>query len=309
MEWLNYHHLRYFWCVAKEGGLRKAAARLNVSEPSVSAQVRELEEALGEKLFQRVGRRNVLTDAGRIAFGYAEEIFGAGREMLAALKQRPGAGPVRLAIGVTDALPKLVTYVVLRPVLAGETRVDLVCSEGKMAELVDDLAAHRIDILLADETAPSTAGVRVFNHPLGECGVSFCAGPGLAATLRRGFPRSLGGAPALLPLATNPLRRSLEAWFRSIGVAPRRVAEFEDSALMKLMAAHQEGFIALPLLVVKEACERYGLEEFGRTDECTERFYAITAERRITHPLVAMITKEARDRLSRPAARRPTRRS
>jgi LysR family transcriptional regulator, transcriptional activator of nhaA len=294
MEWLNYHHLRYFWTVAKEGGLRQAAEKLHVSPPSISAQIRELEESLGEKLFQRSGRGNKLTDAGQIVLRYAEEIFTLGQELLSAVKRRPTARTMRLYVGVCDSLPKLVTYVILKPVFIRADTVHVICREGKMEDLLAQLAAHRLDIVLSDEPATSSANLRAFNHLLGESGVTICAAPGLAAVLRRRFPQSLDKAPALLPLENSALRRALEQWFRTLGVEPRVVAEFEDAALMKVMAAHEQGFLPVPTVVASEAVERYGLKVVGATDECRGQFYAITAERKITHPLVSLVTENAR---------------
>lgn len=293
MEWLNYHHLRYFLTVAKEGGLRQAAEKLHVSQPSISAQIRELEEALGEKLFRRSGRTKVLTDAGQIAFRHGDEIFSLGRELVSAVKQRPTTRTVRLYVGVADSFPKLVTYEILKPVLARAETVHVVCREGKLEDLLAQLAAHRLDIVLADEPASSTAKIRAFNHLLGESSVTFCATAALATKLRRGFPRSLHEAPALLPAENTAPRRSLEAWFRALQIRPRVAAEFEDAALMKVMAANARGFVPIPTLVVKEAVARYGLRVIGATDRCQDQFYAITAERKITHPLVSLITESA----------------
>ncbi len=290
MDWLNFHHLRYFWTVAREGGLRPAAEKLHVSQPSISAQIRELEAALGEKLFRRSGRANVLTDAGQIALRYADEIFGLGRELSAAIKQRPTAKALRLHVGVADSFPKLVTQQILQPVFALPQAVHVICREGKVADLVGQLAAHRLDVVLADEPATGGLKVKVFNHALAECGVTFCAGPRLAAALRKGFPRSLHQAPALLPADGTGLRRSVEQWFQSLGIAPRVLAEFEDAALMKVVASDGRGFIPVPTLVAQEAIERFSLRPIGATEKCREQFFAITADRRIHHPAVAVIT-------------------
>ncbi len=286
MDWLNYHHLRYFWAVAREGGLRRAAARLNVSAPSISAQIRELEEALGEKLFRRSGRSNVLTESGQIALRYAEEIFSLGRELTSALKQRPTARALRLHVGVADSFPKLVTQQILEPVFRMEQSVHVICREGKVEDLLGQLAAHRLDVVLADEPAPGSLKVRVFNHSLGDCGVTFCAAPRLAPSLRKGFPRSLHGAPALLPAEGTGLRRSLDRWFHDLGIRPRIVAEFEDAALMKVMASDGRGFIPVPSLVGDEAVDRFSLRLIGATEKCREQFFAITADRRLSHPAV-----------------------
>ncbi|MCU0784423.1 MAG: transcriptional activator NhaR [Verrucomicrobia bacterium] len=294
MEWLNYHHLRYFWTVAKEGSLARAAEKLHVSQPSISEQIRELESAFGEKLFQREGRNNKLTDAGQVVFGYAEEIFALGREMLNAVKQRPGAKELRLYVGVADSFPKLVTNEILKPVFAMPQTAHIICREGKMEDLLAQLAAHRLDIVLADEPASSSTNFKTYNHSLGESGTTFCAEKKLAAKLKRNFPRSLHDAPALLPTENTSLRRALDTWFREQHLQPRIVAEFEDLALMKVMAAEGRGFIALPSVAVKDAVGHYGFQAIGRTEKCRVQFHAITAERRIAHPAVALITSQAR---------------
>jgi LysR family transcriptional activator of nhaA len=294
MEWLNYHHLRYFWTTAKEGSLARAAAKLRVSQPSISGQIGELEAAFGEKLFRRAGRNNVLTDAGHVVFGYADEIFALGAEMMNAVGQRPGAKTLRLYVGVADSFPKLVTNEILKPVFALPQEVHAICREGKMEDLLAQLAAHRLDIVLADEPPASNTNFRVFNHPLGETGTTFLAEEKLAAKLKRRFPASLQDAPALLPTENTALRRSLETWFRAKDVRPRVVAEFEDLALMKIMAAEGRGFIAVPSLVAKDAMAHYHFRMIGRADDCRLEFHAITAERRIVHPAVARITDKAR---------------
>lgn len=293
-EWLNYHHLRYFWTVAREGSLAKAAARLNVSQPSISEQIRELEEMLGEKLFRREGRVNKLTDTGRIVFGFAEEIFALGREMVNAVKQRPGAQTLRFYVGVVDSFPKLVTNEILKPVFALPQQVHVICREGKMVDLLAQLAAHRLDIVLSDEPASSSVDFKTYDHALGGTGTTFCAGRRLAARLRPGFPQSLNDAPALLPDENSPFRRALESWFRALNIRPRVVAEFEDLALMKVMASEGQGFIAVPTLAAREGIARYGFQEIGEAEKCRINFHAITAERRITHPAVSLLTSRAR---------------
>jgi LysR family transcriptional regulator, transcriptional activator of nhaA len=297
MEWLNYHHLRYFWVVAKEGGLKKAAEKLHVSQPSISEQIKELEEALGEPLFRRSGRSNVLTDAGQMVLRYAEEIFGLGAELMRAVKQRPGVQSLRFYVGVADAIPKLVVNDILKPVLAMPQTVHIICREGKMEDLLTQLAVHRLDIVLADEPASSSLKLKVFTHLLGESGVCFCAVPRLAARLRKGFPASLHDAPALLPTENTALRRCLEQWFQRRQIRPRVVAEFDDTALMKVLAVEGRGFAPIPTVVAGEAISRYKLQKVGSTEECKEQFYAITAERRIGHPAAVVITQNAQARL------------
>lgn len=294
MEWLNYHHLRYFWTVAKEGSISRAAAKLHVSQPSISEQIRELESALGEKLFRREGRNNKLTEAGQVVFGFAEEIFALGREMMNAVKQRPGAKTLRLYVGVVDSFPKLVTNEILKPVFSLPQTVHVICREGKMEDLLAQLAAHRLDIVLSDEPASSSVNFKTFNHPLGETGTTFCAEKRLATRLKPNFPKSLHEAPALLPSDNTPFRRTLESWFRAHRIQPSVVAEFEDLALMKVMASEGRGFIAMPSVAVNEARENYGFHAIGRADQCRMQFHAITAERRIVHPAVAAISTQAR---------------
>ena len=297
-DWLNYHHLRYFWIVAREGGLKKAAEKLHVSPPSISAQISELETTLGEKLFRKAGRNNVLTDAGQIALRYADEIFTAGAELLNAIKQRPTARTTRLYVGVADSFPKLVTHQIIEPVFKMKQPVHVICREGKIEDLLAQLAAHRLDIVLADEPAPSTTKVRTYNHLLGESGVSFCAVPDVARIFRKGFPKSLDRAPMLLPAENTTMRRSLEQWFRAINVQPEVIAEFEDAALMKVMAAEGRAIIPVPTVVLREAVSRFGFKQLGSTDKCRDQFYAISAERRITHPAVVLITSKAQARLA-----------
>lgn len=299
MEWLNYHHLLYFWTVAKEGGLAPAARKLHVSQPSISAQIRELEAALGEKLFRREGRANRLTEAGQVVFGYAEEIFALGRELMGAVQQRPGARTLRLQVGVADSFPKLVTNEILQPVFVLTQPVQIICREGKLEDLLGQLAAHRLDIVLADEPASSSTSFKAFNHPLGETGVTICAEKRLAARLRHNFPESLHEQPALLPAGNTVLRRTLELWFQEHGIQPRVAVECEDLALIKVMAAAGRGFVALPNVVLGEARRRYGFHAVGVAGGCRVGFHAITMERRILHPGATAITAAAQALMKR----------
>jgi LysR family transcriptional activator of nhaA len=293
-EFLNYHHLRYFWTVAKEGSLRRASEKLRVSQPSMSTQIKLLEASLGEALFRPSGRSLELTEFGQLIYGYAEEIFTLGSEILRSTKQAPSVRSLRLHVGIVDSFPKLMSYDILRPVFEHRPPVRLVCHEGKLADLVSQLNTHRIDVVLSDEPAsPGVAG-KVFNHVLGSSGVTFCAMPGLAGKLKGRFPRNLNDAPALLPTQNCSLRRSLENWFRNTGVQPRVVAEFEDAALTKIVATSGHGFIVVPSVVASEAVERYGFVPIGRTKEVETQFYAITAERRFTHPAILAMTESLR---------------
>jgi len=293
VEWLNYHHLRYFWTVARKGGVRKAAEELHVSQPSISAQLRLLEESLGQKLFRRSGRNLVLTETGQLVLNYADEIFSAGRELMNAVKQHPGKHPVRVNIGLTDAFPKLIAFQILRAAFRSEAAVHMICREGEIGPLVNHLQAHRLDIVLADEPASSALKAKTFNHRLGRSGVTFCAVPSLAAKLRRNFPQSLDGAPALLPTQNMGMRAALETWFDSKAIRPRLVGEFEDSALMEVCSTGGRGFTAVHTVVDRAALKHFGLRVIARVDECGTDFYAITAERRVKHPAAVAITEHA----------------
>ncbi len=297
MEFLNFHHLRYFWVVAKEGGLRRAAEKLHISQPTISAQIAALESVVGEKLFRRGGRALALTEVGQHVFIYAEEIFSIGQDLLDSVKQRPTSRPLRLRLGVADALPKLVTYQIIKPIFHLPQPVQVSCWETKVSDMLVELTAYRLDLVLADEPASSGVSTNVFNHFLGECDVTFCAEPRLAAKLRRGFPKSLNGAPALLPMSSSGLRRSLEKWFHATGIRPRLVGEVEDPAFVNILALHGLGFMTVPTLVAKEIVTRFGFRSIGRTDDCKQQFYAITPERKLTHPAVVAITSGTRDRL------------
>ena len=294
MEWLNYHHLRYFWTVARKGGVHRAAEELHVSQPSISAQLRLLEESLGEKLFKRSGRNLVLTETGRLVLSYADEIFSAGRELINAVKQRPSSRALRLNVGMTDALSKVIAFEILKPAFHFSHPTHVVCRQAELGPLVLQLQSHRLDIVLADEPASSALKSKAFNHRLGRSGFTFCAAPPLAAKLKRNFPRSLNGAPALLPTENMGTRIALETWFDQHEVRPRLVGEFEDATLMIVEAAFGRlGFTIVPTVVSERAMRHYGLKVIARVEDCGSDFYAITAERRVKHPVVGAITEHA----------------
>ena len=294
MEWLNYHHLLYFYTVAREGGVSKAAEKLRLAQPTVSAQVRMLEESVGERLFERQGRRLVLTDVGRMVYRYADEIFATGRELMDTIKGRPSGRPLPLTVGVANAVPKLIVHRLLRPALAATPPVQLVCRENNAEQLVAELATHALDVVLTDTPAPPHVRVRVFNHLLGESGTSLFAAAPLAAKLRRRFPASLHGAPMLMPTTNTPTRRALDHWLEQHRLTPLIVAEFEDTALMKVFG--QAGGVAFvgPTAIEAEIARHYRVQPIGRIAAVRERYYAISAERRVKHPGVLAITNEAR---------------
>lgn len=297
MEWLNYNHLHYFWMVAKAGSLTHAAEELMLSASTVSAQIHALEQALGSRLFKRQGRRLVLTDVGQLAYGYAESIFSLGREMMDVVKERPTDRPIRLVVGIDEAVPKLVAREILKPALQLARPVHLVCREGSADRLLADLVSYRLDVILADQPVRASGKMKVFSHPLGDCGVSFFAAPALAARLRPGFPQSLHRAPVLLPADHSAMRRTLDRWFGALGVEPSVVGEFDDSALTKVFGSDGFGFFAVPAVIAAEIAQRYSVEEIGAAPDCIERFYAISVERKLKHPAVVALTQAARSAL------------
>lgn len=299
MDWLNYHHLHYFWATAREGGISKASATLRLSQPTLSAQIKRLEAALGVTLFERRGRSLVLTDTGRMVFQYADDIFSAGRELLDAVHgHRPGRTRP-LAVGVANAVPKLIVHRLLRPVVRGPEPVRLICREENTDALLAHLATHTLDVVIADTPAPPHVRVKVFNHALGQSGTTFFATAKTATQARRRFPAALADLPLVLPTANTALRRALDQWFEQQSLRPQPIAEFEDPALMKVFAADMGALFPAPAAITKDICKVYGVRPAGTTDAVREHYYAITAERRLTHPGVVAITSAARDELFR----------
>lgn len=297
MEWLNYHHLLYFWVVAREGSIVRASEQLRLAQPTISGQLHVLEEALGDKLFQREGRHLVLTEMGRVVFRYADEIFTLGRELMGTVQGRPTDRPLRVIVGVTDVVPKMVTYRLLEPVLQLMPPVHLVCREGKLEQLLAELSLYNLDVVLSDAPLTPVVKVRAFNHLLGECGITFCGTASLAAIHRDGFPRSLDAAPMLLPTDNTTLRRSLDHWFETAELWPRVVGEFEDFALLKVFGQQGLGLFAVPSIIEATVQHQYGVEVIGRVAAIRERFYAITLNRKLRHPAVVALSEAARHTL------------
>lgn len=292
MEWLNYHHLLYFWSVAREGGITAAAQKLRLAAPTISGQLRMLEESIGDKLFEKSGRRLQMTDTGRLVFRYADEIFTLGRELQEVLRGQAEGKPLRLDVGIADVLPKLVVREILGPALALERPVRLVCREDKNDRLVAQLAMQELDLVLTDAPAPTAA--RVFHHVLGECGVTFFAAGRIASALKNDFPRSLDGAAMLMPLAGSTLRRSLEQWFDREGLHPKVVGEFEDAALLEVFGADGVGIFPAPSVVADEVVRQFRVKVVGQTDAVRERFYVLSRQRRLENPAVVAICERAR---------------
>jgi LysR family transcriptional regulator, transcriptional activator of nhaA len=297
MEWLNYHHLLYFWTVANEGSIARACEKLLLAQPTISGQLRALERSLGDKLFARSGRGLVLTETGQTVYRYADEIFTLGKELADTLKGRPTGRPLRLRVGVADVLPKIVSYRLLEPALHLTEPVQIICREGKPDCLLAELSLHGLDIVLTDAPVGPSVKVRAFSHLLGECGVSIVATAELAKRLRKRFPQSLDGAPFLLPTDNTVLRRSLDQWFEAKGIRPVIRAECEDSALLKAFGQDGIGAFSVPSVVEKEVCRQYRVNPIGRLEEVKERFFAISVERKLKHPAVVAISDAARQKL------------
>jgi LysR family transcriptional activator of nhaA len=297
MEWLNYHHLYYFWTVMKEGSITAASNKLSLAQSTVSAQLSKLEENLGAKLFRRVGRNIEPTDMGHLVYRYADEIFTLGREMMDSLHGRPMAGPLSLKVGIVDVIPKLVARKLLEPAGKLPEKVRLICHEGKDEQLLADLALHKLDVVLTDTPLRSSLSIKAYNHLLGECGVSFFGVEKLAIPLQNNFPYSLDKAPMLLPMAMSASRGVLDQWFERIGVHPVIVGEFDDNALVKVFGQAGEGIFMAPSVIEKEVEQQYQVQVIGRTNKIREKFYAISVERIIKHPAVAAISEAAQQQL------------
>jgi LysR family transcriptional activator of nhaA len=293
VEMLNHHHLFHFWTVVREGGVTRASEKLHISQPTISGQLRELEEALGEKLLARSGRTQVLTDIGRTVYRFADEMLSLDRELLEAVKGRP-TRPGKLAVGVTMVVPKLVAYQMLEPALRLPEPIQLDCVHERPERLLAELAIYGLDVVLADAPAPPAVKVRAYSHLLGECAVSVFGTERMAAAHRRGFPRSLDGAPFLLPSEDSALRFSLEEWFQKARVRPRVVGTFQDSALLDAFGQAGAGLFAMPAAIEAELRRQYRVRTVGRLDSVRQRFYAITVERKLSNPAVIAISERAR---------------
>lgn len=296
-DWINYHHLLYFWMVAKEGSITRAAEQLYLSQPTLSTQIRKLEKSMKVKLFERKGRSMILTETGQTVFRYAEEIFNLGTELGDVLRGRPASDSLRLLVGIPDVLPKLIVYRLLKPALELNKSVKLVCFEGKLNDLLGDLAMHRIDVVLANSRLTPDSNLLAFNHLLGESDVTVVGTDAMVKKYRSGFPKSLDEAPMLLPTQNTTMRRALEQWFDQTGIRPDVIHEFEDTALMKVFAQSGAGMMVIHTPIAAEVGAQYGLRPIGRIPEVSERFYAISVERRLKHPAVVAISETARQSL------------
>lgn len=297
MRHLNYNHLLYFWTVAREGSIARASEVLYLTPQTISGQLKLLEESIGKPLFHRVGRRLVLSETGQIVNQYADEIFSLGAELAQRMKSSQPGAPFVLNVGIVNSIAKLIGYQVLAPALGLDDKIRMVCWEGDLEKLLADLAVHRLDVVISDHPIPTGLSVKAYNHMLGESGVSFfCAGE-QASTYLRKFPRSLDRAPMLLPVNTSALRRRLDDWFEQNALHPEVVAEFDDSALMKAFGGAGAGVFPAPTAIAATLERMYGVKRIGSIDSVQETYYAISPERKITHPAVLRITELARDRV------------
>jgi LysR family transcriptional regulator, transcriptional activator of nhaA len=298
MEWLNYHHLHYFWTVAKEGSIARASTTLRLAPPTISGQIHRLEYVLGEKLFGHQGRHLVLTDAGRVAFGYADKIFSLGNEYLDTVKGRAAGGPLQLTVGLVECLPRSIAHRMLQPAFELKQPVQIAFHQAHSPEVfLEDPAAQAVDLVLSDGPVASGNGVRVSNHLLGECGTAFFASSGRAKTLRRRFPESLTGAPFLLPGKSAALRRTLEQWFEVEELRPTLAAEVDDASLMRELGEKGLGVFAAPDVLEDDIQARYKVSVVGRASEVSQCFYATAVERMAKHPAVAAICDAAREKM------------
>jgi LysR family transcriptional activator of nhaA len=301
MEWLNYHHLLYFWTVVRAGSIRKASEQLRISPPAVSTQLKLLGDQFGEKLLARSGRRLVLTETGKTVFSYAEDIFTLGRELMDVVKNRPVGRPLRLDVGVVDVMPKAVVQALLEPALRLRETVRIVCREATSDQLLGRLAIHELDVVFSDSPVDPSLKIRAYSHLLGECGVIFVGGPSIAARYRKDFPQSLQGAPILLPTENTAFRRSLDFWFESKNIRPVIVGEFEDFALLRAFGETGAGVFPLPSVLEAQVQKEKKLKTLGATADVRTQFYAISAERKLQHPAVLAIRNAARRDLFGPA--------
>ncbi len=298
MHWLNYHHLLYFWTMAKEGSVSRAAEKLHLSQPTISGQLRALERAVGAKLYERVGRELRLTETGQLVFTYAEEIFATGRELQERLKGAKGHRRLPFTVGIPDFFPKLLAFRLIEPILRLPDRVQMVCIEGKLNELLTNLALHRVDLVLADSPVGSQLSIRAFNHQLGETGFSWVGPKELVDKNRSKFPGTIGKMPIILPTENTLLRRLIEQWFEANNIVPDVVAEAEDSALLKILAMQGYGFAPVANAILSDVKDQYQLYPLGELDGVNISCYAISVERKVTHPAVKAIAETARTRLN-----------
>jgi len=297
MDWLNYHHLLYFWTVAHEGTVARASKKLLLAQSTISGQIRSLERSLHTKLFDRVGRNLVLTESGNVVYRYADEIFSLGRDLTATLQGQAVGSMARIEVGVADVLPRWIVYQLIEPALRLPQPIQLVCHDDKTERLLSRLARNELDVVLSDVPAGPLIKVRALNHLLGDCGVSFLGSPKLAAAYRRGFPQSLDQAPFILPLQGTTLRRSLEEWFDAEKIRPLIRCEIGDRDLFEAFGHGGAGIFVAPRIIEQRIRRQFTLQVLGRVETIREKYYAISTERKLKHPAVIAISEAARKQL------------
>ena len=294
---MNFKHLHYFWWVAKAGGVARASEKLHLTPQTISGQLKLLEESVGEPLFNRVGRGLVMTETGHLVYQYADEIFTLGAELTSRMKTGRVVVPAVLAVGVVNSIPKLIASRILQPVLQSEIPIRLVCREGGLENLLSELAVHQLDLVLSDRAIPSGLSVKAFSHALGSSDIAFFAKKGTTRQYEKNFPHCLDQAPILLPTMDNPIRRALDDWFDREGISPKLVAEFEDSALMKVFGEAGNGIFPAPAAISDEVERMYQCRRIGPDIDVQEKYYAISPERKLKHPSVVKIIENARTQL------------
>jgi len=297
MNWLNYHHLQYFWAVSQEGSVAKASEKLHVTPATISIQLRDLEKQLGVKLFRKAGRGLALTEMGTAVQSYANDIFATGQELLDMVHGRPGEGPMLFRVGIKDVMPKLIAYQLLEPTLQTAQEIRVACHEGDVTRLIADLAIHKLDVVLSDTPIDPSMKVKAYSHLLGESDVVLVGTKELAKKVRKDFPDSLNSTPILLPMKDTVLRRSLDIWFDENQIRPQIRGEFEDSAMMKIMGKAGVGVFPVTAIISEEVQAMYRVESIAKVPGVTERFYALSVERKIKHPAVLAISEVARKKL------------
>lgn len=298
MRHLNYNHLLYFWTVAREGSVAKAAESLNLTPQTISGQLKVLEDTIGEPLFQRVGRGLAITETGRVVEQYADEIFNLGSELTQRIKSKQPGAPTAFNVGIVNSIPKLIAYKILEPALKMDEPIKMVCIESDLDSLLGDLAVHKLDLVLSDRSVPTGLNVKAYSHELGSSGMSFFGSESLIEAYKGDFPQILDNAPVLLPLNDHVIRRSLDDWFETVGVSPNVIAEFDDSALLKAFGEGGRGFFPAPTAMTRQVEAMYHVKAIGEIKDVSERFFVISPERKLKHPAVVAITEAARFSLS-----------
>jgi LysR family transcriptional activator of nhaA len=292
---MNFKHLHYFWAAAKAGGIVRAGQQLHITPQTLSAQIKLLEESLGCRLLQKSGRGVELTPEGRTALSYADQIFSLGAELEAAVSSKGQAGrSLSFRVGIADSVPKAIAYRLLEPALGVPEQVRLICHEGNFRDLLAQLSVLRLDLVVADEAMGKQTGVKAFNHTLGTTAMSFFIAPSLKRAFKGPFPDCLDGAPMLVQGSSSAMRQRLDLWLAEHRLRPRLIGEFDDAALLKAFGGEGRGVFMSPSVLEDETCAQYGVQVLGRAPELVEEFFAVSPERRITHPCVAAITHAAR---------------